>query len=77
MSPDGITWKLEPHTQGKHLVLRNYMEAWLPIMTRWNGRVLFIDGFAGPGEYDGGEPGSPIIALPALMEHRARNQHEE
>ena len=74
MSPDGITWKLEPHTQGKHLVLRNYMEAWLPIMTRWNGRVLFIDGFAGPGEYDGGEPGSPIIALQALMEHRARNQ---
>ncbi|PIW92928.1 MAG: hypothetical protein COZ87_04120 [Candidatus Moranbacteria bacterium CG_4_8_14_3_um_filter_43_15] len=24
-------------------------------MTRWNGRVLYIDGFAGPGEYIGGK----------------------
>ena len=42
---------LDPHTQGKHLVLQYYMQAWLPIMTTWNGRVLFIDAFAGPGEY--------------------------
>jgi three-Cys-motif partner protein len=32
--------------------------------------MLYIDGFAGPGEYAGGEPGSPIIALEA-----ARTQH--
>ena len=50
------------------------MQAWLPIMTKWNGRVLFIDAFAGPGEYSGGEPGSPVIALSALIKHRARNQ---
>ena len=50
------------------------MQAWLPIMTKWNGRVLFIDAFAGPGEYSGGEPGSPVIALRALIEHRTRNQ---
>ena len=50
------------------------MQAWLPIMTKWNGRVLFVDAFAGPGEYSGGEPGSPVIALRALIEHRAKNQ---
>ena len=43
-------------------------------MTRWNGRVLFIDAFAGPGEYSGGEPGSPVIALRALIDHRAKSQ---
>ena len=69
MPPETITWELQPHTLGKHKVLENYMQAWLPIMTSWNGRVLFIDAFAGPGEYAGGEPGSPIIALHSLLNH--------
>ena len=69
MSADSILWDLEPHTIGKHLVLKNYLNAWLPIMSRWNGRVVFIDAFAGPGKYRGGEPGSPIIALKALTQH--------
>ena len=56
------------------MVLESYLQAWLPIMTRWNRRVLFIDAFAGPGEYSGGEPGSPVIALRALIDHRAKNQ---
>ena len=58
MPPRTTTWSLEPHTKGKHLVLQHYMGAWLPILTSWNGRVLFIDAFAGPGEYTGGEAGS-------------------
>ena len=74
MPPGTTTWNLEPHTLGKHKVLDHYMKAWLPIMTRWNGRVLFIDAFAGPGEYSGGEPGSPVIVLRALIDHRAKNQ---
>lgn len=74
MPPRTTTWPLEPHTRGKHLVLEHYMGAWLPILTSWNGRVLFIDAFAGPGEYAGGEPGSPVIALRALIDHRARSQ---
>ena len=74
MPPRTTTWPLEQHTRGKHMVLKNYMGAWLPILTSWNGRVLFIDAFAGPGEYSNGEPGSPVIALRALIDHRARNQ---
>ena len=38
-------------------------------MTSWNGRVVFVDGFAGPGKYRGGEEGSPVIALKAALEH--------
>ena len=71
MPPSSTLWELENHTHGKHLVLKNYMDAWLPIMRRYNGRVLFIDAFAGPGEYTRGEPGSPVIALRALIDHDA------
>lgn len=68
MPPSETLWTLEPHTVGKHLVLKSYMGAWLPIMLYSNDRVLFIDAFAGPGEYAGGEEGSPVIALKALSE---------
>lgn len=63
-------WEIEPHTEAKHAILRKYLDAWLPIITRWNGRVLYIDGFAGPGEYIGGKDGSPIIAIKAVLEHK-------
>ena len=72
MPPRTTKWPLKPHTLGKHMVLENYMQAWLPIMTKWNERVLFIDAFAGPGEYTKGEPGSPVIALRALIDHNFR-----
>ena len=28
-----------------------------------------IDGFAGPGEYEDGEPGSPLLAIEAAKVH--------
>lgn len=71
--PTETLWPLEPHTLGKHLVLKSYLDAWLPIMGKWNGRILFIDGFAGPGKYKGGEDGSPLIALKALENHAAKS----
>jgi three-Cys-motif partner protein len=67
----GTIWSIEPHTEAKHAILRKYLDAWLPIITRWNGRVVYIDGFAGPGEYVGGNDGSPIIAIKAVLEHKA------
>jgi three-Cys-motif partner protein len=74
VTPSTTLWRLEPHTRGKHLVLRNYLDAWLPILGRYNGRILFIDGFAGPGKYQYGEEGSPLIALNAFCEHRAKDK---
>ena len=35
---------------------------------------MFIDAFAGPGEYTGGEPGSPVIALRTLIDHGAKRR---
>lgn len=34
--------------------------------------ILYIDGFAGPGRYSGGEPGSPLIALDVIANHKVR-----
>lgn len=36
-----------------------------------NPRLLLVDGFAGPGRYATGEPGSPLIMLDALLSHRS------
>lgn len=68
-APRTTTWAIEPHTQVKHIILKKYLDAWFPILSRWNGRILVIDGFAGPGIYDGGEPGSPIIAIDTFLHH--------
>lgn len=38
-------------------------------MAKYNRRVMYYDAFAGPGEYKGGEPGSPMIALQTLIDH--------
>ena len=70
-----VVWERKPHTAAKHDILRRYLDAWFPILTRWNGRVGFIDGFAGPGEYEGGEPGSPAIALEAAISHASDMSH--
>jgi three-Cys-motif partner protein len=69
-------WKIDLHTSAKHTILLRYWEAWLPIMATWNQRVLYIDGFAGPGKYKGGEDGSPLIALKAARDHRAKPKAE-
>lgn len=61
--PSTKVWDIEKHTEAKHTILRRYLQAWFPILSSFNDRILYIDGFAGPGEYSKGEPGSPIIAL--------------
>jgi len=65
----GTRWEITPHTRAKHLILQRYLEAWLPILASQHGRIIYVDGFAGPGRYTGGEPGSPLIALATLLDH--------
>lgn len=67
-TPKELLWELDPPTVGKHIVLKEYLKAWLPILGM-QGRLVFIDGFAGPGKYKGGEDGSPIIALQTAATH--------
>jgi three-Cys-motif partner protein len=76
MPPRTTRWEIESHTKAKHTILRRYLQAWLPMVTSWNRRVVYIDGFAGPGIYSGGEEGSPIIALKEAIKHPAKIEAE-
>jgi three-Cys-motif partner protein len=74
-----VLWPRDDHTRAKHQVLRAYLDAWLPVMGQQAvkvaqghispPRLLLVDGFAGPGRYETGEEGSPLIMLKALLEH--------
>jgi three-Cys-motif partner protein len=67
-------WPLEPHTRAKHEILVYYLKGWFPILASIPQRMLYIDGFAGPGEYTGGEDGSPILAIKTALEHRLKDK---
>lgn len=70
-------WDIEPHTKAKHEILERYLDAWFPILATYNQRVIYLDGFCGPGRYKGGEDGSPIIALKKALNHFGRLQNRE
>jgi three-Cys-motif partner protein len=66
MSNDDHFQTYREHTQIKHAILKDYLSAWVPILGSWNNRIIYIDGFCGPGAYEHrGKTidGSPIIAL--------------
>ena len=63
------SWSLAAHTAAKLEILGAYLRAWFPIVSRGQNfdRIIYIDGFSGPGRYNEGEDGSPIIALKAAL----------
>lgn len=71
-TPRATIWDIEAHTVIKHRILENYLQAWFPILNKYNGRILYLDGFAGPGRYSKGERGSPIVALETALHHRKK-----
>ncbi|MEU2287886.1 three-Cys-motif partner protein TcmP [Streptomyces sp. NPDC013178] len=74
----GVLWKLEPATEAKHRLYKQYLDAWWPIFLQTSARtgysrprVTLLDAFAGPGRYLGGEEGSPVFILRKLLNHTA------
>lgn len=65
-----VTWRLEPHTKAKHILLQEYLKAWFGIMAQTHPQICYVDGFAGPGIYLDGEIGSPLIALNTAYTHK-------
>lgn len=66
---DDSKWGYPAHTKAKHEMLSRYLGGWYPILSTWNGRIVFLDGFAGRGRYTDGSEGSPLIALRRLLDH--------
>ncbi len=67
-------WERFPtHTRLKHAILRAYLGAWARILLNRSRHhtIWFVDGFAGRGRDNEGNPGSPLIACAiAVEEHR-------
>jgi three-Cys-motif partner protein len=74
--PRKTRWDRGGRTEAKHRVLVEYLGAWIPIWAqqRWVHDLVLIDGFAGPGRYGGGEPGSPLLMMDAFEKHRDRDR---
>lgn len=71
-----VLWPLEPSTEAKHRLYKRYLDAWFPIFLQqeWVTRVTYVDAFAGPGQYEAGEDGSPVFAIERLLNHDARDR---
>ncbi|MCS4255954.1 three-Cys-motif partner protein [Rhodococcus erythropolis] len=65
-----VPWSKAAHTDAKHKIYRAYLAKWYPILLSDNGypSVTYAEGFAGPGVYEDGSPGSPVIAIQALLD---------
>lgn len=72
---DPTIWPLEPHTGVKHEIYDRYLDAWLPIILGGWKSATYAEGYAGPGVYKNGEPGSPIRALRRLRNAQASHPH--
>jgi len=58
-------WKAALHTRAKIEIVSGYLYTWFEILGRTSSvtRLVYIDGFAGPGEYTNAPIGSPVAAL--------------
>lgn len=64
-------WDRPAHTKAKHDIFVKYLLAWYGILgsSRYVDKIGIFDGFAGPGRYSNDEPGSPLLAVEALLDH--------
>jgi three-Cys-motif partner protein len=74
MGKEPAVWVREDHTKAKHELLVGFFNKWVSVhseffTSRGGGLVRIYDGFAGPGIYAGGEPGSPRILMEALIDN--------
>lgn len=77
MPVESTIWPIDPHTRAKHDILEEYLKGWFPILSFKSPRILYLDGFAGPGKYSGGEEGSPVIAVRTAATHVLSSQFNE
>ncbi len=61
-----------PWSQYKDLILGYYLEPYIPKVNTLHKPILIVDCFAGPGGFEDGNPGSPLIICRAIKEWRAK-----
>jgi three-Cys-motif partner protein len=68
-SVDPLTWfeQKRPWSVYKDLVLAYYLKPYLAKVRRIGSPIAIVDMFAGPGKFQTGEPGSPLIISDSLL----------
>lgn len=70
-------WSPPPHAEIKEQIVKNYLHIWFTMLSKKPTTLLYIDGFAGPGIYENGMRGSPIIAMEEAALALSREGHEK
>lgn len=60
---DGFWRERAEQSAVKHKLLEKYLAAWVKKLGSRHRKLLYVDGFAGQGEYEDGSLGSPLIAV--------------
>jgi three-Cys-motif partner protein len=80
---DPIKWRSRENTRVKHEILFEYLKGFIAVLSAANrGEPIsvlhYVDSHAGRGWYEGGEPGSPIVAMRVGQElHDYLGQYRE
>jgi three-Cys-motif partner protein len=75
--PQEILWRSEPRVLIKHQVYRHYLQCWMGKICRVFPVSTVVDAFAGPGEYEDGPDGSPIVIAKTLLEHSSNDSFNQ
>ena len=67
---DPKKWEYSVHCYVKHKLFEKYFQKWSIILGRTFSKIGYFDGFAGRGVYEGGEEGSPLLALKVLESNK-------
>lgn len=70
--PDDFFARKRPWSKHKDLILGYYLEPYIPKVVKLRRPVLIVDCFAGRGQFDDGEPGSPLIIANAIQRWREK-----
>lgn len=80
---DPNKWRSRQNTRVKHDILFEYLKGFIPVLSAGNraeplSMLHYVDSRAGRGWYEGGEPGSPIVAMRVGQElHEYLGQYRE
>lgn len=64
--------EFQGHTLLKHGVLDRYVKAWIQILKGVHEKLWIVDGFAGRGKDDVGNPGSPLLLARSAAQLREK-----
>ena len=70
-------WNLQEHSKIKLTILKKYLWPYFTTLGSKHKVIHYVDGFAGRGEYEPGEFGSPVIAIQDALEAMKTSKNKD